>query len=330
MNKLLIICGPTATGKTSLGISLAKKFNGEIVSTDSRQVYKGMDVLTGKDLPADSRLKTQNSKLNIKNEELDVGYRLKEDIPIWLVDIVEPDYPFNAGQYSLLSRKVITNIWKRDKLPVVVGGAGLYIRSIIDPMGNIVIPPNNRLRNELAEKTVEELQHRLAQVDRDKWEKMNSSDKKNPRRLIRAIEIALWKERNPDKSSTLDSFKYDSLLMVGLRIPVLKDLYPAIDKRVNQRLQEGAIKEVKALIDRRYSWNLPALTSTGARELKEYIEGRDSLNNISTRWKIRENNYAVTQMTWFKKEKRIEWFDITEKDYKIKIEKGVRKWYTLN
>src|SRR3989344_9628305 len=105
MNKLLVICGPTATGKTDLGISLARKFGGEIISADSRQVYKGMDIITGKDLPVSSKFKVQSSKLNISNPQLTIGYRLKERIPIWLVDIVEPDYVFNVGEYAKIARK---------------------------------------------------------------------------------------------------------------------------------------------------------------------------------------------------------------------------------
>lgn len=328
MNKLLVILGPTATGKTSTGVNLAKKFNGEIVSADSKQVYKDMDVLTGKDIDKYSELVIKNKTLEIENSNLDVGYRLKDSIPIWLVDVVEPNYPFNAGQYSLLAKRVIEDIWTRGKLPIVVGGTGLYIKSIIDPLGKIRIPPNKKIRRELTGLSIDDLQSRLRQEDRNKWEKMNNSDRKNPRRLARAIEIAHWRKNNPGKSEMLDSFKLDLLLMIGLRTSTIGVLSPSIDKRVEDRLKEGAIEEVKCLINKRYSWNLPAFGSTGAQELKEYIEGRDTLTRIAVRWRVREHEYASRQITWFKKDKRIEWFDITEKDYLEKIIMRVKKWYT--
>src|SRR3989338_4426614 len=152
MNKLLIICGPTAIGKTELGIFLSRKFNGEIVSADSRQVYKGMDIITGKDLPVNSKFEiaqwAPNSKLRVENQKLSVGYRLKDDIPIWLVDIVTPDYIFNVGEYALLVQKIIIDIWSRGKLPVVVGGTGFYIRAIIERIDTVIIPPDKSLRRD--------------------------------------------------------------------------------------------------------------------------------------------------------------------------------------
>lgn len=328
MNKLLFICGPTATGKTDVGIKLAKTFTGEIVSADSRQVYRGMDVVTGKDLPASSKLKCQNSKLNINNEKLSVGFRVKEEIPIWLVDIVDPDYPFNVGEYSILAHKVIRDIWLREKLPIVVGGTGLYIKSIIEPFTGIIIPPNKKLRRQLEGQPKEVLQQKLIDVDSNRWEKMNHSDRNNPRRLIRAIEIVLWKKNNSFKFSVSNLFRPDLVLMIGLNTSFKKTLYQRIDERVEKRLKEEAPEEVINLISKRYSWFLPSLTASGAKQLKEFIEGKETLFEACNRWKFAEHAYARRQITWFKKDKRIHWFDITQDEYLHSIEELVRKWYT--
>lgn len=293
MNKVLIICGPTATGKTSLGINLAKKFNGEIISADSRHVYKELDIITGKDRP--------------------------KEVPIHLIDIVEPDYIFNVGEYRKLALKKIHEIIQKRKLPIIVGGTGLYIRSILNPLDDINIPPNKKLRKELENLNIDQLTKRL---DLKKWESMNPSDRKNPRRLIRVIEIAQSKSKKEKKIIP----KFDSLI-IGL-ISAKMNLNKKIDQRVGERLKMGALDEAKKILKKYKNSNLPAITSTGLRQLKEYIDGKESLAQAISKWKLAEYQYAKRQVTWFKKEKNIQWFDIENPDYLSKIEALVLKWYT--
>ena len=213
MKQLLIICGPTATGKTALALHLAKKFGGELISADSRQVYRGMDIGTGKDIDQKSKIKNQNEKLNpsftsplIKgrrggvNKKFTVGFRNKDEVPIWLVDIVEPDYVFNVGEFKQLAEAVIQDIWQRGKLPIIVGGTGLYVRALLRPWDGIFIPPNASLRQKLDKLTVEELQTELKKNTSEKFESMNHSDRFNPRRLVRAIEVEEWKKQNVHNS----------------------------------------------------------------------------------------------------------------------------------
>ncbi|NCS99922.1 tRNA (adenosine(37)-N6)-dimethylallyltransferase MiaA, partial [Candidatus Parcubacteria bacterium] len=135
MYKLLIICGPTATGKTRLGIELAKKFNGEIVSADSKQVYRGMDVGTGKDLPV-------SSKLQLSAQSFQLGYYEIKRVKVWLLDIVEPDYKFNVADYKKCADAIVEDIWKRKKLPIVVGGTGFYIKAIVDGIETMGVLPD--------------------------------------------------------------------------------------------------------------------------------------------------------------------------------------------
>lgn len=313
--KIIVICGPTATGKTNLGIRLATKFNGEIISADSRQVYKGLDIITGKDIP-------KNSELISPNRTIDSGYRLKDNIPIWLVDIVDPDYIFNVGEYRSLAFKVIDDIFKRKKLPTIVGGTGLYIRSIIKPLADINIPPDEKLREQLKKLSKEELIEKLKNVNGNKWNSMNVSDRQNPRRLTRTIEIA----ESTKKLQNIEFQNFDTLL-IGLKAST-DYINKKIDGRVKGRIGEGAIEEAKTVLDQYKDKNLPAITSTGIRQLKEYIEGKVSLEEAIEEWKRAEHQYAKRQVTWFKKEKEIHWFDIQDTDYVSKIEEEVTKWYT--
>ncbi len=327
-SKLLIISGATATGKTDLGIHFAKKLNGEIISADTRQVYKGMDVLTGKDIDVNEKLKIKNKKLQIKNQKFTVGYRLKNEIPIWLVDIVAPDYVFNVGEYYRLAKRVIIDIYKRGKLPILVGGTGFYIKSIINPVDTLSIPPDNQIRKELSTLNLESLRKRIEVMDYKRWIGMNESDRHNPRRLIRAIEVAIYKNKNSQFPKLNNVHSY-SICWIGLKTS--NDiLYKRINLRVEKRIKEGVIEETRKLINAGYDLNLPSLSSTGFSVLKKYIENKITLEDTIKIWKCQEHGYARRQMTWFMKERRIEWFDIFKIDYIQKIEDKIREWYTQN
>src|SRR4030043_1021657 len=189
MKKLLVICGPTATGKTSLALSLARKFNGESVSADSRQVYKGMDIGTGKDLPKNSKFQISKSKMGFKN--LNLGFYTLSGVRLWGYDLVEPTQDFSVAHYIKIAQKIIENIHKRGKLPILVGGAGLYIKGVVDGIDTADIKRNIKVRKDLEGKTNCDLYALLLNVDIERALRMNESDRKNPRRLVRAIEISL-------------------------------------------------------------------------------------------------------------------------------------------
>lgn len=333
MNKLLIICGPTATGKTDLAFFLAKKFQGEIISADSRQVYRGMDVGTGKDLNENSKfirqLANQNLKLNINTDRLAVSFRLKEGIPLWLVDIVDPDYLFNVGEYQRLARGVINDIWSRNKLAIAVGGTGLYIKSIIEPLVLMQVPPDPKLRQLLDKLTREELAAYLKKINPERWNLTNHSDRLNPRRLIRAIEITKYQQTHKLSMQNKEEHLKD-ILIIGLKT-TSKLLYHLIDKRVEERVKMGMEEEISKLLESGYSWKDTALgTTIGYKQWQKYIEGLKTKKEIIREWQYAEHGYARRQMIWFRKQKRINWFDIESKDCITAIEKMVRKWYTSN
>jgi len=346
--KLLIICGPTATGKTALGINLAKKFGGEIVSADSRQVYKGMDIGTGKDIE-NEKLKIKSEKLQSKikkeiNERFNIGVYEIGNIPVWLLDIVSPDYRFSVADYVECANLVIKDIWKRKKLPILVGGTGFYIKAVIDGIETLGVKPDWELRKQLSKLAIEQLRKRLKDLDPERSRRMNESDRSNPRRLIRAIEIA----RSETSTPNVLMYRYiktSDILLIGLKIPY-KFLYQRIDKRVEERIKSGVEKEIRKLLNKGYNFENSVLRTTiGYQEWEPYypnlkckIENLKLKEEIIKRWKFDEHGYARRQMTWFRKalrqaqgeKRRGYWFDIMDCDYQLKIEKLVKDWYYNN
>ena len=306
MDRLLVICGPTATGKTSLAVKLAKKFNGELISADSRQLYQGMDIGTGKDQP--------------------------KGIKIHLIDVVKPNQEFSVSQYYRLAWQAIKKIWKKGKLPILVGGTGLYIKAVVNGIGTMEIPPNPQLRKSLEGKKADELFGELGKLDPIRAAKMNVSDKKNLRRLIRAIEISRWQAENESWAPL--EHKRPETLLIGLKASY-DFLYQRIDQRVKERVKMGQEKEIKNLLKKGYSWENSVLgTTLGYQEWQLFFEGKTDREEVIKRWQFAEHAYARRQMTWFKKalrqaqgkDKQINWFDISEKRWQDRVVKLVKGW----
>lgn len=301
-NKLLVICGQTGTGKTSLAIFLAKKFNGELISADSRQVYKGLNIGTGKDL-----------------KEI-----AKSKVIIWGYDLVDPKKNFSVGNYIKFAEKVIKDIQRRGKLPILVGGTGLFIKGVIDGIPTAFVPQNHKLRKNMEGKDTNELFEILAQLDPIKAGSMNRSDKLNPRRLIRGIEVASWKLEGKTPK-LFKKPKYD-LLEIGLQAS-LDNLSKKIKKRVDKRISDGIEGEIKKLISTGLSWDSQSMTSLGYRQWRDYFERKVTKDKVIDSWKKEELRYAKRQLTWFKKDLRINWFDSSKRDFVESVEELVKKWY---
>ena len=284
MDKILIVCGPTATGKTKFALEIAKEFDGELVSADSRQVYIGRNLIYGKDIPP--KLKSQRSKVKWKDRRFRF-YEI-EGIKIWLYDIVEQGEEFSVALWRECAQLVIEDILSRGKLPIIVGGTGLYIKSLTTNLTDIAASRNMTLRKELADKNVEFLWNYLHQI---KPTYLNSSDRKNPRRLIRAIEIALSNSR----TYNLEPITY-SFLQIGLTASQ-PELFRRVEKRIDQRITAGATEED------------PILSASP---------------NL---WKHQEQKIVRQQLTWFKKQLNINWYDITDKNWQKRAEELIQKWY---
>jgi tRNA dimethylallyltransferase len=314
MKKILVIVGPTGTGKTDLALHLAKKFKGEVVSADSRQVFIGMDIGTGKDIPEGSI--KENTKWGTKY--------IIDGVPLWGYDLVDPKSGFNVSEYVDKILPIIEDIDERGKLPILTGGTGLFVKGIIDGIETSYIPVNEKLRENLKNRAVGELYEHLAEVNPIKAASMNSSDKMNSRRLIRAIEISQFLLDNhvPQKKENKTNL---SPLFIGLTAD--KDiLFERINKRVQIRINKGQEQEVSKLIKSGLNWDSQSMSSIGYRQWKEYFEGSKKLDEVTKEWSGEEKKYIKRQLTWFKRDNRINWFDLSSGNYLENVEKTVEKW----
>jgi len=315
----ITIVGPTATGKTALALHLAQKFHGEIISTDSRQVYKSMDIGTGKDLPKDTVLELQN--IDGFPEPL-TSYRT-QGTRIWLIDQVNPDQEWSLAHFIQASRAIMKHLWKTNTLPIIVGGTGLYAQSMTSSYETASIPQNQNLRKELENKTVAELQLLLQKYDVKKYDSMNHSDQNNPRRLIRAIEVARYLQNNALKDK---SEEHISIYWIGLKKPwdvLEKDIHT----RVASRLTQGMVDEVNKLMQTYKDWTTPAFSSLGYRETRDFIEKKMTQQELIETWALHELQYAKRQMVWFKKRPDIHWFSTESGKPYNDVEKLVSDWY---
>jgi len=331
-NRILIICGLTATGKTALGLKLAKVFDGEIISADSRQVYKEMDIGTGKDLPVN--VKCQMS--NVKWAERQAHFYLFNKIPIWGLDLVKPDEKFSVARWVRFAKKIIKDIWKRGKLPIVVGGTGFWIKALVEGIDTLGIKPNWKLRKQLSNLAIKQLREKLKKLDPEHLQKMNKSDRNNPRRLIRAIEVALAASRQPPAASSRKKKTGDwrletgDVLRIGLKAKGYKSLYKRIDERVEKRIKQGAQKEIEKLF-KKYSWNDSVLETTiGYKQWRDFFDRKKDLKETIKCWKFAEHAYARRQMTWLRRIKNIRWFNFDKENWQKDVVEKVKKWYSNN
>lgn len=271
--KIVVIVGPTASGKTALAIALAKKFNGELVSADSRTIYQGMDIGTGKD----------------------------KSYPCRMLDIVRPDQTLTLSEYKQRAIKEINDILKKGRVPILVGGTGLYVWAIVDNLLMPEVAPNEALRGQLEKKTSEQLHKMLVAIDPDAAKVTGI----NKRRIIRALEVVTETGTKFSQAAQKGEPLYDCL-QLGLLVP-RAELVARINKRVDGMMKAGFMTEVMKLRAQLYAPDLPAMTGIGYAELNAVIDGQQTLAAAVERLKARTRQYARRQMTWFKRDPRIKW-----------------------
>ncbi len=275
--KLIVILGPTASGKTELAIKLAKKFKGEIVSADSRQIYKEMDIGTGK--PTKKEMK---------------------GIPHHLINVIRPNQDFNVAIYKELAVKKIKDIQKRKRLSFLVGGTGLYIKSVVNNIDFPKVPPNKKLRKKLEKKTEKELFEIYKKLD---LQGSKFIEKENKRRLIRAIEVceitgkSFWKQRKKKKQL------FDTL-EIGIKLEREKSKRK-VKKRIEEMFKSGLEKETKKLF-KKYGW-ISSMQTIGYQEWKNYLEGKINKEEVKNLISLHTIQFTKRQMTWFKRDKKIHW-----------------------
>ena len=283
MENLVIITGPTGIGKTELSLELAKKYKGEIISSDSMQIYK---------------------KLNIGTAKIDLN---KTSILHHMVDIIEPSDNFTVADFKNSAKKIIKDINNRGGLPFLVGGTGLYTNSLVYNLDFTETEPDYEYRDELREILEEEgsefLYEKLQDQDRDMAEKIH---KNNGQRIIRALEIL--KSGNKKGDNFREENKDYNLIYIGLNMDRSK-LYEKINQRVDKMIDLGLVDEVKNLLDEGLDKNSQSLKAIGYKEVISYLDGEMDFDEMVDLIKKNSRHYAKRQLTWFRRDKRIKWFD---------------------
>lgn len=278
---LIVVLGPTASGKTSLSIRIAKAFNGEVVSADSRQIYKYMDVVTEKVTEAEM-----------------------QGVPHYLINIVEPDGEFTLADFKRHALKYITEILRRRHVPILCGGTGLYVNTIVENYQIPQVAPNFGLRQELNryfERYGALALHKLLQErDPEAAEKIHPN---NVRYVIRALEINLGGNMNKRDEKGEQQF---NVFSVGIDWP-REVLYDRINRRIDAQVDRGVLNEVKTLLMKGYGESLPSMSSLGYSELISYVKGQTDLQSALENFKKNTRNYAKRQLTWFRRYKDVRW-----------------------
>lgn len=282
---LIVVLGPTASGKSTLGIALAQRFSGEIVSADSRQIYRGMDIGTAKVTPEEQAL-----------------------VPHHLLDVADPREVYSVAQFQRAAIAAINDILARGKQPLLVGGSPHYIYAVVDPLAIPPIPPQPELRTALEARPLSELVAQLEQLDP---QSAATIDRKNARRVIRALEVCLVSGKPFSEQRSRAAPLYRSLLL-GIHWP--RDvLYARIDARVDERMRAGMVQEVRALLDAGISFERLEALGLEYRFIGRLLRGEfTSEAEMVQRLKYAIHDFTRRQLTWFRKDTRIVWLEGTD------------------
>ncbi len=297
------IVGPTATGKTALAIGLATRFDGEIVGADSRQVYRSMDIGTGKPDPKE-----------------------RARAPHHLIDVVEPDDEFNVAIYQRLASRAIAAIHRRGRLPLVVGGSGHYVRALLQGFRLPQVPPDHQLRRDLYAVAEEEggIEWLFAQLTEADPVAATRIDPRNVRRVVRAIEVSRATGMPFSQVATAAPPPYRTLVL-GLTAH-RREVYRRIDARVDEMIETGWVDEVRRLLGRGYSPDLPALSSLGYQAIVRHVRHEIDLEAAVEQIKRDTRRFARRQYTWFRpNDLQIRWLDVTG-DFRAQAEELVRRF----
>jgi tRNA dimethylallyltransferase len=311
MQKIICIVGPTATGKTDIALQLAKQLQTDLIACDSRQVYQGLDIGTGK-LPSDNAVVKKNKE-----------YWLVDGVKIWMYDCVSLRENFTVKDYVDKTRKIVQTLHAQGKVPIIVGGTGFYLKALLEGLPSLEVTENKKLRKELEKLSVDQLQNKLQQLSISKLEELNLSDRQNPRRLIRWIEIY---SQFPNGLPPAVKDEEYSVLKIGLSAP--RDiLYAKINKRVLKWLDQGIVSEVEELQKEGVSWQKFKDLGLEYGIIAEYLQNKITVEYLIVQMQLVVRQYAKRQLTWFRKEKDIIWFDVTKPNYISQVEKCILDWY---
>ncbi|PIZ94508.1 MAG: tRNA (adenosine(37)-N6)-dimethylallyltransferase MiaA [Candidatus Magasanikbacteria bacterium CG_4_10_14_0_2_um_filter_37_12] len=296
--KLIVLLGPTTCGKTEWSLRLAKKINGEIISADSRQIYKNMSIGTAKILGVWEWNGLRRTYV-------------VDGIFHHLIDFLNPGKTFTVAEFRDRTIKHVKLIIKNKRIPIIAGGTGMYISSVVDNWHIPQIGANKKLRQSLEEKSCEELTDLLGKMDQDI---IKTIDQKNKRRLIRALEVCIM-SGEPFSKQRKKGEPIFSILQIG--IDTDKELLDArINDRIDNMIQNGLVDEISKLLKQKYSWNLPSMSGIGYKQFKGYFKNEYGLEKAIELLKRDTRHLARKQLTWFRRDQRIKWcktYDEAEK-----------------
>lgn len=285
--KITVITGQTATGKTKLAVEKAQKENGELINADASQIYKGLDIVTGKDLE-------------------DVG-----DVPIHLISFLDPKENFSSTEWTKLVNQKIKEVIARNKTPIIIGGTYFYIAHFLYGVSTEGVRPDWELRRNLEKLTVSTLQNQLNELSPQIFNKLNQSDRSNPRRLIRKIELARFETEFENSVKEVRSLPYTGEFeLIGLRFIDKEVQLRQIRNRVEKRIKDGAIEEVKELLSNGYEVTNPGLRANAVFEVAQYLHGEISMEQLKEKWITVEFQYSKRQYTFMKRDPNIKWIEV--------------------
>lgn len=305
MDKLIVVLGPTAVGKTALAIALAKRLHTEVISGDSMLIYRHMDIGTAKPSPAE-----------------------QDGVLHHLIDIVEPSESYDVTAFLDVARKKIHELNERGCIPILAGGTGLYIKALLEGYQFNVTPQNEAFRRDMErvieEHGVEEVHRRLAEVQPETAARLHPND---TRRVIRALEVATFSGETVSQEKADGAARLYDVAVIGLTSE-RSLLYDRINKRVDDMMEQGLLDEVKSLLARGISPDAQAMKGIGYKELVAYLDGRCTLEEAVDEIKKGTRHFAKRQFTWYRKMPYIDWYEVTTKEDLVRIEEEIVKKLT--